>query len=94
MGAPPISASEASEGTTIDATIDAAGETITGQQQLIHDSGLDLEWSSSEQFTLNEGLERWVSSHRGYEEPFCSVSLSLSANLREMFLCLISNTYF
>lgn len=58
MGAPPISASEGSEGTTIDATIDAAGETTTRQQQLLHDSGLDLEWSSSEQSTLNEGLER------------------------------------
>jgi len=60
MGAPPISASEGSEGTTIDATIDAAGETTTRQQQLLHDSGLDLEWSSSEQSTLNEGLERYA----------------------------------
>ena len=53
MGAPPSGSakSEGSEGTMNDGDGD-------GRSQLLHDTGLDLEWSASEQSILNDGLAK------------------------------------
>jgi hypothetical protein len=47
--------SEGSEGTMNDAAAAAAD----GRSQLLHDTGLDLEWSPSEQSVLNDGLAQF-----------------------------------
>lgn len=56
MGAPPSGSakSEGSEGTMNDAT--DGGDSSRRTSQLLHDTGLDLEWSPSEQSILNDGL--------------------------------------
>lgn len=56
MGAPPSGSakSEGSEGTMNDGG--DGGESSRRLQLLHHDTGLDLEWSASEQSILNDGL--------------------------------------
>ncbi|KAG0582792.1 hypothetical protein KC19_3G086200 [Ceratodon purpureus] len=59
MGAPPSGSakSEGSEGTMNDAT--DGGDSSRRTSQLLHDTGLDLEWSPSEQSILNDGLAQF-----------------------------------
>lgn len=59
MGAPPSGSaarSEGSEGTMNDGGGD--GGDSNRRSQLLHDTGLDLEWSPSEQSVLSDGLAK------------------------------------
>ncbi|XP_024381085.1 uncharacterized protein [Physcomitrium patens] len=63
MGAPPSVSikSEGSEGTAMTGSKGTeGGERTHGLQLLLHDTGLDLEWSPSEQSILNENLVKFA----------------------------------